>query len=106
MFDQTWYWDPRPRNPMKNGSGGFPEHTGGTNMDEKDMPDPFQALPGAKTSLKHKNMIDLTVNIYIQYIQVACVPRLIQCFGCGYGRCSLGLFDMLFCYVVLVAWFV
>ena len=30
-----------------------PEHIEGTNMDENAMPDPFQALPGAKTALKH-----------------------------------------------------
>jgi hypothetical protein len=37
------------------------EHIGGTNMDEKDMPDSFQALPGAKTAFKHRNMMVLMV---------------------------------------------
>ena len=40
-----------------------PGHLEGTNMDEKDMPNPFQALPEAKTSLKHRNMIDFKVKI-------------------------------------------
>ena len=48
---------------MYIGTPGGPEHTGGTIMDEKDMPDPFQALPGAKTPFKHMKMIDFKVKI-------------------------------------------
>ena len=58
MFDITWSWDP---SKSFSGPGGVPEHTGGTNMDEKDMPDPFQALPGAKTGLKHRKLMVLMV---------------------------------------------
>ena len=42
-------------------TGGVPEHTGGTNMDAKNMPDPFQALPWVKTGLKHQQMKDFKV---------------------------------------------
>ena len=47
--------------------GGVPEHIEGTNMDENDMPDPFQALPEAKTPLKHRNMIDFRVNKFPKF---------------------------------------
>ena len=51
------------------GPQGVPEHTGGTNMDEKDMPDPFQALPGAKTALKHRKIMVLMVKIGFNFFK-------------------------------------
>ena len=44
-------------------SRGFPGHVEDTNMDEKDIPDPFQALLGAETTFKHRNMMVLMVKI-------------------------------------------
>ena len=37
---------------LKKGS----EHPGGTNLNENDMPDRFQALPGVKTPLQQPKM--------------------------------------------------
>ena len=34
----------------------------GPKLDKKNMPDRFQALPGAKTPLKHTNIFDLYVD--------------------------------------------
>ena len=52
LFTKTCHWDPR----------GPPEHLGGTNLDDKDMPDRFQAFPEVKTGLKQPKMIDFRVN--------------------------------------------
>ena len=38
---------------MKTSFSSVPEHLGGTNLDEKYMPDRFQAVPEGKAGLKH-----------------------------------------------------
>ena len=50
------------QNSKNDPPGGVPEHLGGTNLDEKDMPERFQALPRVKTSLKVTKMNDFIIN--------------------------------------------
>ena len=49
------------KKPNKNHTQWVPGHPGGTNLDEKDMTDRFQALPGVKISLKNQKMKGLRV---------------------------------------------
>ena len=49
-------------NPMKNKLPDARRAPGGTNLDDKGMPDRFQAFPGVQTGLKQPQMIDFRVN--------------------------------------------
>ena len=50
---------------------GVPEYSEGTNLDEKDMPDRFQALLEVKTGLKIQEVKDFKVQLtYADHIHI------------------------------------